>query len=399
MNNSVTRPKRALLAYCALADRLHESRATLVQTLTPFFSPVCREFAGKLFDAAQFSDAVAERYDLRIPRLAVLGLAEQLESEGLLISLSGKSSKPVYQYAATTQAFGPEDVHPVTEAEIDQVLTEFAVRCHQDPFLADEPFPALHEAFLERLLHTDSMRLLSRREGSATTKTAARTLTRNAPLVTPSEQRQLRLDFHVAQYLIDLQASQPELFNRVSDIAFANMAAEALACFSESAADKNSLNELTIYFDSPLLLDILGINADYSEYGAELLQMIQAAGATAAVFDDCIVEAESVVAAQLAAQRTGLAQRSAQWGTSAKPYVLMAVANNVGARAEAKGLQIHRDPERDLLRRAKDTVGDIQSEMSKRMSAWPNDEARKHDERSVWSMLRVRDWANPSTKI
>lgn len=398
MDNSLTKPKRALLAYCALADRLHESKATLVQTLTPFFAPVCREFAGKLFDAAQFATTVAERYDLRIPRLAVLGLAEQLAGAGLLVSLGGKSSKPVYQYAAAPPS-ELEDVHPVTEVEVDQVLAEFAVRCRQDLVLTNETDQALHEAFLDRLLHTDSMRLLSRREGSATTKSDAKTLTRSAPSITPAEQQQLRLDFHVAQYLIDLQSSQPVLFNRVSDIAFANMAAEALACFSESTADERDLNGLTVYLDSPLLLDVLGINVDYAEYGMELLQMIQASGATPAVFDDCITEAESVVAAQLAAQRTGIAVRSNQWGTSAKPHLLGAIANNVGARAEAKGLQIRRDPQLDLLRRARETVGDIQAEMSKRMSAWSNDDARKHDERSVWSMLRVRDCNDPSTKI
>lgn len=398
MLNTLNKPKRALLAYCALADRLHRPNATMVSSLTPFFAPVCSQYAGQLFDAMQFSNAVFERYDLRIPRLAVLGLAEQLERDGLLISVAGRTSKPVYQYSKVDAA-ELEEVHPVSEAEIDKVLAEFALLCRQDFTLVNEADNDLYEAFLGRLLHTDAMRLLSRREGSATIKKDARTLTLKDPAVDAHEQRELRLDFHVAQYLLDLQVSRPELFNRVSDIAFANMAAEALACFSEPAEQPISLTGLTVYLDSPLLLDVLGVNADYSEYGLELLQMIQTAGATPAVFDDCIIEAESVISAQLAAQRTGVAQRSTQWGTSAKPHILMALANNVGVRAESKGLKIHRDPNRDLLRKGKETVGDVQAQMSKRMSAWPSEEARKHDERSVWSMVRTRDWNCVCTKI
>lgn len=60
--------------------------------LAPFFAPVCREFAGQMFDAAAFSDAVAKLYGLRIPRLAVLGMTEQLEGQGLLVPVVGKAS-------------------------------------------------------------------------------------------------------------------------------------------------------------------------------------------------------------------------------------------------------------------------------------------------------------------
>lgn len=395
---TLTKPKRALLAYCALADSLHRTNANLLQALTPFLAPVCSMHAGKLFDAAEFSDAVFSLYGLRIPRLAVLGLAEQLERDKLLIPIAGKASKPVFQYA-TAKTLEIDDAHPVTEAEIDRVLADFTAACRDDPLLASESDQALHEEFLERLLHTDSMKLLSRREGTGTPKQEEKTLTLKKPVIDPVEQRVLRLDFHVAQYLLDLQAKTPDLFNRVSDIAFANMAAEALACFSEPADGATTLDGLTVYLDSPLLLDVLGVNVDYTEYGLELLQMLQDAGARPAVFDDCIAEAESVVAAQIAAQRTGLAQRASQWGTSAKPYVLTALMKNTAARAEAQGFEVHRDPSLDLLKKAKTTVGDIQADMTKRMQSWGNDEARLHDERSVWAMLRVRSSTTVCNKV
>lgn len=396
---SVRKPKRALLAYCALADRLNRPDASVMETLTPFFTPVCRDLAGKMFDAAEFSQEVAERYGLRIPRLAVLGLAEQLERDGLLVSTSGQATKSIYKYRAAPQREDPFEVPAVTEAEIDQVLDEFVAVCRTDELLLELDEQLLQEGFLDRLLHTDSMRLLSRKEGVATPKRTGGTLALKAAAPTGHEQVELRLDFHVAQFLLDLQSGRPDLFNRVSDIAFANMAAEALACFSEPTGGSSALTSFSVYLDSPLLLDVLGVNADYTDYGQELLQMMKAAGATPMVFDDCIAEAESVVAAQNAALRSGVVQRASHWGTSAAPHVLNALMNNVGERAADKGISSRPDPQHDLLRRSKAAVGDIQALMTRLMAAWQNQEARNHDERSIWSMLRIRETATLCTKI
>jgi hypothetical protein len=243
------------------------------------------------------------------------------------------------------------------------------------------------------------MRLLSRKEGSSVAKRTGATLGLKAASPSTQEQVELRLDFPVAQFLLDLQSGKPDLFNRVSDIAFANMAAEALACFSEPAGGASSLSSFSVYLDSPLLLDMLGVNADYADYGQELLQMIKAAGAAPVVFDDCIVEAESVVAAQLASLRSGSMQRVNHWGASAAPHVLNALVKNVGERAAGKGIASRPDPQHDLLRRSKSAVGDIQALVTRMMAAWQNQEARNHDERSIWSMLRIRDTSTPCNKI
>ncbi|WP_143290976.1 phage tail tape measure protein [Burkholderia pseudomallei] len=395
---SIQKPKRALLAYCALADRLQKQDAGLMEALTPFFSPVCRDLAGKMFDAAQFSEEVALRYGLRIPRLAVLGLSEQLHREGLLEKVGGQGTKAVYRYALDQQ-ISAEEVPAVTEAEIDKALADFVATCRKDDVLKSLDDEALHEGFLDRLLHTDSMRLLTRREANTTTKRTETTLTLKAAPPDSAEHRQLRLDYHVAQFLLDLRQMEPERFNRVSDIAFANMAAEALACFSEPVADASApLTDFSVYLDSPLLLDILGINSEYEEYGKELLEMIKAAKATPKVFDDAIAEAETVIAARLTVAMSGNGQSAGPWG-AASTHVLSALANQVGANAEKRGIEAKANPTLDLTRRSKDTVGTIQDKMNRQMASWRNDEARDHDQRSVWSMLRIRNVTIPRTKI
>lgn len=398
--SSITKPKRALLAYCALADRIHQSNAGMFGALVPFFAPICREFAGRMFDAAAFSDAVANLYGMQIPRLAVLGMAEQLEGQGLLVPVIGKARGTVYQYAAASVDDDDDvpEVPSVTEREIDSVLHQFVESCRADPLFTDETEQRLQEEFLDRLLNAESMRLLARKDAGVAAKASSKTFTLKRAESDPKEQRGLRLDFHAAQFLVDLRDSQATLFERVSDIAFASMAAEALACFSEPAVDKKDLGGLEIYLDSPLLLDVLGVNVDYAAYGTELLTMVSSSGAQPAVFDDCISEAESVVSGRLASLRSGNS-RIRYFGTSAKPHVLAALKGNIGSRAAAGGISVKQDPQLDLTRRSKNAVGDIQAELSRRMANWPNDEARTHDENSVWAMLRIRDANTLCTRI
>lgn len=397
-----TKPKRTLLAYCALAERLNRPGAGVVQALTPFLAQACQTFSGEFFDAGKFSAAVAEKFGIRIPRLAVLGLTEHLEKEGLLAAVSGHATSTVYRYANFRVPAADLDASAVTEAEIDGVLLSFVNYCKTDPRLVSSEDARLHAAFLDRLLHTDSMRLLSRKEGSIAARKGSGTLVLNRTDVVPdqSELEELHLDFVVSQYLLDLRESNPATFDRVSDIAFANMAAEALACFNEPPTAQTTLTGLTVYLDSPLLLDMLGVNSEYAEYGSELLEAIKASGATAAAFDHSVAEAESVVNAQLAYLRSGINHATSRWGVTAKPDLLSALMGNVGERATNRlGIEIHRDPELNLHRRAQGPVGDIEAEMNERMQAWGTVESRDYDRKSVWSMLSIRDTGTPSARV
>lgn len=395
------RSKRALIAYCALAQRLSTPGIGIMQALTPFLAEACKQFAGELFDASKFSDAVSQRYGIRIPRLAALGLAEQLATEGLLVAVSGPGRSTIYKYADVPLLIEESSSSPVTEAEVELVLASFVKTCRSDDRLKNWDEPSLQAAFFDRLLNTDSMRILSRREVSIAAKKNSSTLVLAKPLNSaPPDREELHIDFLVSQFLLDLRDRNAAAFERVSNIAFASMAAEAIACFREPNLAGTSLNMLTVYLDSPLLLDILGVNSEYADYGRELLQAIQASGAHAAVFDHCVAEAETAIRAQLAYLRSGINQVSTSWGTTAKPDLLAALAGNVGDRAEARlSIHVERDPEINLHSRSQNTVGDIESDMNARMQAWRNEEAKEHDRKSVWTMLAIRDTSESCARI
>jgi hypothetical protein len=394
------KPKRTLIAYCVLAERLGTPGMGGVQALTPFFAEACRDFAGELFDASKFSQAVQHHFDIYIPRLAALGLAEQLARDGLLTAVSRHGNSDIYRYASTPTL---EDVtSPVTEAEVVAVLTSFVDYAKADDQLRKYDDSALEAAFLDRLLNADSMRILGRREGSISAKKTPETIIRkDAPRIGgKNDAEELHLDFLVSQFLLDLRTTNTPAFDRVSAVAFANMAAEAIACFREPPTPGTSLDSLTVFLDSPLLLDMLGVNSEYADYGQELLDAIRASGAHATVLDHCVTEAESAVKAQLAYVRSGVNRFSAGWGTTAKPDLLAALVGNVAERAEKRlGIEVQRDPELNLHRRSPVAVGNIEAEMNNRMQAWGNEEAREHDRKSIWSMLAMRQSLKPCDRI
>ncbi|MBU1264466.1 MAG: hypothetical protein KJ946_07605 [Gammaproteobacteria bacterium] len=394
------KPKRTLIAYCVLADRLRTPGVGAIQALIPFLAEACQQFAGELFDAGKFSNAVAERYGIRIPRLAALGLAEQLEREGVLTLASGHGASAIYRYVPILVS--PTMSSAVTEAEVEVVLKSFVDYCEADDRLQGREDSFLQEAFLERLLNVDSMRILGRREGSISAKKNVGTviLSRSSSEQDPLNSEELHLDFLVSQFLLDLRDRNPVAFEQVSNVAFANMAAEAIACFREPPSLGISLDTLTVYLDTPLLLDMLGVNTEYADYGHELLQAIRVSGAKAAVFEHCVAEAEAAVYAQLNYLRSGVNKFSIGWGTTATPDLLAALIGNLGERTQDRlGIEVHRDSETNLLRRSQTTVGDVEAKMQRRMQAWRNDEAKDYDRQSVWSMLAIRDTSDLVTRV
>lgn len=394
------RPKRALLAYCALAQRLNTPGVGITQALIPFFTEANHDLVGQLFDAEKFSSAVSQRFGFSIPKLAALGLTEQLESAGLLEVVSRDGSRTVYRHASVIPE--NESANPVTEAQVERVLNHFFEFCSDDEKIKHMERSVLDAAFIHRLLNVDSMRILGRKELSISAKRSAGTLTlsRNSQGDDQANLDELHLDYKTSQFLLDIQTNDREAFDLVSDVAFASMAAEAITVFQEPVDANVPLSGLTVYLDSPILLDMLGVNTEYAEYGKELLETIKSSGARVAVFDHCVMEAEGAVTSQLNYLRSGVNSSAHRWGLSAKPDFLAALKDRVGERAyDRLGIHVERDPDVNLHRRNANVVGDIEASLSTSMQAWGKVEAKEHDRKSVWSMLAIRDSSQPCPRI
>ncbi|WHQ45968.1 hypothetical protein [Alcaligenes faecalis] len=140
------------------------------------------------------------------------------------------------------------------------------------------------------------------------------------------------------------------------------------------------------------MLDMLGVNTEYADYGTELLSTIKNSGAKPVVLEHCVAEAEGAVDSQLRYLRSGVNRPSYQLGLSAKPELLAALLGQVADRIEKRlDISIERDPDLNLHRRNQAAVGDIETGMDRRMAQWGNEDAKAHDRKSVWSILAVRD--------
>ncbi|MBD9499161.1 hypothetical protein IB256_00100 [Pseudomonas sp. PDM17] len=400
MSDFSERPKRALIAYCTMAERLRSAGTNMPNALVPFFAEAVRPYAGQLFDAGKISASLKEIYDLDVPRLAVLGLSEHLEQAGVLIVVN---RYPKVVYKCVDLASESEDqTSSVTEEQIQSVLDSFVKFCRVTGDILEPSDADLHEAFRKRLLNVSSMRIIGRKEGSVSEKKTSKTLVLKKEVDGLSKEEHLEydLDYLVAQYIVDLRDTDQISFEIVSDIAFASMASEAIACFREPSEDSPRLEGLKVYLDTPLVLDMLGVNSEYSEYGTELLAVIKSSGAVACTLDHCIEEAESAVIAQLASLRSGVHLNSIKYGASVKPDLLSALVNNVAARVEGRlGIAVERDPNDKFITRYPGVVGSIETSMERRMQGWRNEDAKKHDRKSVWSMLCFRDTVTPCRKI
>lgn len=398
-SNSGGKPRRTLIAYCALAERLSKPKANMFQALVPFFAEACQELAGEMFDANKFSQAVRRNFGIEIPKLAALGIAEQLAGEGILEIVAGYAQSTTYRYSVRVRDAG-KDVSPVTEAEVEKILALFSTYCQENAELTAEQVSKLNAEFLDRLLNIDSMRLLARRDASITMKRSSETLQLVKNVVDNGEvaKHSLHLDFLVSSFLIDIRENNAGAFEVISNIAFASMAAEAIACFREPQQDAGDLSGLTVLLDTPLVLDMLGVNFEYAEYGKELLQMLKESGCNIAVLDHSVAEAENSVTAKLGYMRSGVNQLTA--GSSVRPSLLAALSGNIAERVESRlEISIKRDPEVNLHRRSQNTVGDIEADMNSRMAAWRNEDAKQHDRKSVWALISLRDSTNLQPRI
>lgn len=393
------KPKRTLIAYCALAERLNKPHANMLQALIPFFAEACKDFAGQMFDASRFSEAVRKNFGIEIPKLAALGIAEQLAGEGILEITSGYANSTTYRYVNTAWN-DRDDVSSVTENDVEAILRLFTDYCKTSTDLTESQTNDLNADFLERLLNIDSMRLLSRRESSITTKQSSSTLqlTKNESTQSEAARHSLQLDFLVSSFILHLRETDLASFETVSNIAFANMAAEAIACFREPQTDEGDLSGLTVLLDTPLVLDMLSVNTEYTEYGKDLLNLLKESGCNISILDHSITEAENTVGAKLNYLRSGVNQLTS--GFSARPNLLAALSGNIAERVESRlGIKIKKDPEINLHRRSQNTVGDIEAAMTARMAAWRNEDAKSHDRATVWALISLRDSTNLQTRI
>lgn len=389
--------ERALIAYTVLKG--HLERGDLYEGLMVFFRPVTASLAGKIFIPSELADELRNRYALYIPPLVLDSLAEKMVKAKLL-KVRGQSAAIVsYEYLETELV-----QNSVSLPKITQILDEFKTYFRQFPDpsggMADGE---IEEEFFKRLLHIESLRILSRRDGIESPKRTSQTLGIKKPPEETSETdpKERHIDYLVSRFILTKAEGDAPAFDLLCDVASANLGTEALLSYREPPKHGEALEELDIFLDSPLCLDILGVNPGREDYGQQLASELKRSGCKLHVFLHSILEIERVLESRKQSYLAGLKPFDY---FQADPPAIRDLVRAIAGHAEEilkdrYGVQVV-DSAVAIPAGRRSSVG-AEEEKAVRMAlaGWQRDDAREADVSSCCDLIRLRSGREVQTRI
>lgn len=389
--------ERALIAYAVLKGQLE--KADLYEGLMVFFRPVTASLAGQLFAPDELAAKLGARYGLQVPSLVLASLAERMAKAGLLKKRAGINGAASYEYLASDLV-----VNNVSLPRVTRLLERFRefVRSQSTDFVELDD-DALDDALFDRLLKIESLEILSRRDGLESPKQTQKTLTlkqkdHSSVAHAPVERH---LDYIVSRFILNLQETDGEGFELLSDIASANLAAETVLTYREPPRRGEPLDHLEIYLDAPLCLDILGINPGREKYGAQFHQQLKRAGCRVNIFLHSISEIERI-----------LETRKLSYTSTTKPYDHFQVdpaqtrdlVNALAGYAEQTlteqyGYNVVDSAEAVPLSRRISVGPEEEKAIRDQLVGWRNNEGREVDVATCCDLIRLRSGIELQTRI
>lgn len=292
-----TRSERALVAWAILGDTVKSS--DLYEGLFGFIRPIADSRAGQHYIPLELAEALQERYGLNMPVLVMESLTTRLAKAGLLVVRTQTKDGATYSYAQAENVAK----NLVTEASIAGVLERFRsfVREGSSEFLGYSNAD-LDAAFFERLMHVESLAILSRRDMGEAPKRSRSTLSLERAEATADSPEGSRegehIDYLFASFLLQAREETPDIFVLLCEIAGANLVAETLLTYRDPPKKGDALQNLSVHIDAPLCMDILGVNIGRSDYGQDLARALKGSGIDVCVFLHSVLEVERVLEAR-----------------------------------------------------------------------------------------------------
>lgn len=389
--------ERALIAYAVLKNQLES--ADLYEGLMIFFRPITSSLADKNFIPGEFASHLADRYGLSVPVLVIESLAERMTKAGLLFKQAESNSAASYKYLASDLI-----TTNVSLPKITDLLTKFKHFAKgQSKEIDSLENDAIENALFDRLLNIETLEILARRDGQLTVKKTANTLTKHKPIESVGERQslQIHLDYLVSRYILDLQENDKEGFDLLSDIASANLTAETLLTYREPPKKGETFDELEIYLDSPLCLDILGVNVGKEEYGSQLSRELKNAGCRVNVFLHSITEIERILEARKQSYLSGV---NTLGRNQVDPPKIQSIVNALAGYSEQVlteqfGFNII-DSAAAIPAGRRSTVGAEQEKaIREQLVGWKNEEGREVDVSTCCDLIRMRSAIDLQTRI
>ncbi len=152
----------------------------------------------------------------------------------------------------------------------------------------------------------------------------------------------------VSKYVLSLQENNPERFESFLVVVKGHMLANALLCPDLQQAPK-TYKDVTFYFDTPLLVRLLGLEGDAKRAAVEnLIALLRKLGATVAVFSHSRDELERVIhgAAEHVDSpdsRSEIVMEAHRTRTTKSDLLL--ISGRIDEKLAAKGIKVTRTPQ------------------------------------------------------
>lgn len=286
-----------LIAFALVAEE-YERSGDPIKGLAPLFRPILAEQAGDTFDGKKFAARFSSHYGLDMTEFVAHALCGRMCELGLLVKQGPEKYVVAEIDGAKLDGFDESDIDDTVDLFVSWAQNELK-RLGQDSEVAD-----LSDALLSRLARPEFASIFSESESSIKEAKFRALLGRAAlqpvPKVGPL------LDYLVARFVITARDSAPEVFQKLSSIAFGSLIAEAIAGLSLPGIKDMPDPALRVVIDGPLLLDYFGLNTEAHEsYARGLFDLMKKSGLRLATFDHVVDEVTETIRSAVRSYASG----------------------------------------------------------------------------------------------
>lgn len=389
---------RPLIAFAFLAEKF-EQTGDIAQGLMPLFAPIIREHEGKEFSASSFATGISEYYGIKVHPWAVEDWLGRLEKEGLVEKIGITSGVFSYRYVKS-----PDESKPIDERDIRGLLDAFLA--HANKKLTDHglsiPKETIEKGFVDRLVRMEFLNIILKPDTAKELPTYSTSTLRlpkspEEALERERQDREARLDFLCADFILNTSNENLQLFEMLLQIACGALVAEVILDF-QVPAQKVELKSLTIYLDAPFIMDLLDLSyAENVKYSGELFRQLKETAARVAVFPHSLDEIRGAIKAPLDRFEHG-EPVTGPTGTRLHSSAFRAYARSIlgGREPEMKslGIDIAGTSTFKSAQSLQSFAETEEEELSQRIGFYENASAKLRDAGSIANIIRLRQRAD-----
>ncbi len=268
-----------IISNLAVLAVYHNDKKNYIESFVPFITALIKEKKYEYIDLKQIRTDFEKKFGLAIPYHPMNGIMSVVCQKGFLLRKNhtyipnfSKISKCDFESNSTKQ-----------RRQFEKIIKEFIKFCN-DEYGVSIDEQASREAFLSFLKKHD-LHILS-----ATKKESI------LPQYKHPDAEKKENIYLISKFIIKINASEPDLFAFIVDIAIGHIVASAILYSSEIINVSNKKIKIKIYFDTPFILGLLGVDGTpLQDTCLELIKNLKEQGANLFIFSHNYEEIKGIL--------------------------------------------------------------------------------------------------------